>query len=476
MSRPLPDRRAARPSPWLPRLGRGAWLALGINALSCLGSGLTLPFLIVYLHQVRGFGLPTAGLILALSAVVGLVTTPLTGPLVDRVGSSRALVAGLVTGGLGIALYALATTVPLAVLAAVVYGCASGLMWNGFATLLTSLVAPAERGSVFALRYMSANVAFGAGALISGFVTFSARPGPYVAILLVDAASYLLFAVALIRLRSLSTGPPAPAGQDRATPAGREHAAPGGPEHAAAAGRERGDPAPAGDRREGYREVLRDRALLAALLVHSLLMVFALSQTNVTFAAWVTGDGSGSTRVVGLAFSVNIAVLLLAQLPAIRLARGRSRFAGAAGAAGLFAAAWVVLVLPTTLGLTGPGHDLLQIASLGVFALGEAMLSPTLPALVNDLAPERLRGRYNAVFSLSNQVGPVIAPVLAGLALGHALGQPYLYALAVACLATGGLALLVRRPIPRSADLGTVGDRRRPARPVADGAPAGAAR
>ncbi|MEU9824541.1 MFS transporter [Micromonospora chersina] len=430
-----------RKSSWLPPLGRNAWLVLGVNMLACLGSGLTMPFLIVYLHQVRGFTLPTAGMILGIVGVAGIITTPLTGPLIDRIGSLRAFIAGLLVAAVGVSAYTLATAVPTAILAAVVYGFASGLMWNGFATLLTHLVAPAERGSVFALRYMSANVAFGAGALISGFVTVSARPGPYVAILLADASSYLLFAVALIALRSVLA-----------------------PSPAVATGEE---PAPHGQR-IGYRQVLRDRSLLGALLANSLLMVFALSQTNSAFAAWVTGDGGGTTRVVGFAFFLNITVLLFAQLPAIRLARERSRWGGAARAALFFAAAWLVLILPTTLSLHGLTRELLQIASLGIFALGEATLSPTLPALINDLAPERLRGRYNAIFSLSNQVGPILAPALAGFALGNGAGQPYFYGLAVACVAIAGLALLLRRVTPRPADLGIA---REPAEVPADNVP-----
>ncbi|MFR9775740.1 MFS transporter [Micromonospora sp. MS34] len=418
---------ADHPSPWLPPLGRRAWLALGVNMLSCLGSGLTMPFLIVYLHQVRGFSLPTAGMILGLVGVAGIITTPLTGPLIDRVGSLRAFTAGLLVGGVGIAIYTLATEVPVAIIAAIVYGVASGLMWNGFATLLATAVEPTERGSVFALRYMSANVAFGAGALISGFATISARPGPYVVILLADAASYVFFAVALIAMRSLLM------------PVGRPVAA---------------EAEPADGSHIGYRQVLRDGALLGALLVNSLLMVFALSQTNTAFAAWVTGNGGGTTRVVGLAFFLNITVLLLAQLPAIRLARGRSRLAGAARAALFFAAAWIVLILPTTLGMPGPARDVFQVASLGVFALGEVALSPTLPALINDLAPERLRGRYNAIFSLSNQIGPVLAPALAGIALGGRFAEPYFYLLAAVCVGIGVLALLLRRITPRAADLG----------------------
>src|SRR3954471_18351762 len=184
----------------IPPIGRRAWTALGVNALSCLGSGLTMPFLIVYLHQVRGLPLPAAGSVLGLIGVAGIVTTPLSGPLIDRVGSLRGFVLGLVAGGVGIACFIGAVSPGTAIVAAIVYGCASGLMWNGFMTLLVELVPPAERGSVFALRYTSANVAYGAGALLSGLITVSETPGPFSAILAVDAASYLLFAAAAMVL------------------------------------------------------------------------------------------------------------------------------------------------------------------------------------------------------------------------------------------------------------------------------------
>ncbi|WP_203777369.1 MFS transporter, partial [Actinoplanes nipponensis] len=380
----------------LPPVGRDAWLALGVNTLSCLGSGLTMPFLLVYLHAVRGLPLPVAGLVLATIGVAGLVVVPLTGPLVDRVGALRAFVGGLLLGGVGIALFAPATTAWAAFAAAVVYGCSGGLTWNSFATLLSRLAPPAERGAVFALRYTSANAAFGAGALIAGLVTAGETPGPYVAVLLIDALSYVLFAVAMLTLRVTLPPPPTSRG--------------------------------------GYRPVLRDRALLGVVAVNTLFTVFALAQTSTVFAAWVTGPGGSSARVAGLAFALNIVVLLLAQLPILAKVRGRSRLRVAALAGTFFAAAWLTLA-------TGAGRPALIIAALGIFALGEALLSPTLPALANDLAPEELRGRYNAVFALSQQLGPVVAPVLGGLALGHGLGGPYPILLAAMCLVGSGVAI-----------------------------------
>lgn len=61
----------------VPALGRDAWIVLGGDALSGIGTGLTLPFLLIYLHQVRGIDLSVAGLVVAtvaLASFAGLGT------------------------------------------------------------------------------------------------------------------------------------------------------------------------------------------------------------------------------------------------------------------------------------------------------------------------------------------------------------------------------------------------------------------
>jgi predicted MFS family arabinose efflux permease len=78
----------------VPDLGSRVWLLVLVNCLANAGSGLTLPFLIVYLHNVRGIPLDRAGLLLALIGAAGIVATPLAGALADRIGARRTFVIG----------------------------------------------------------------------------------------------------------------------------------------------------------------------------------------------------------------------------------------------------------------------------------------------------------------------------------------------------------------------------------------------
>ena len=56
--------------------------------MNSFGNGIVLPFLVIYLHDVRGFGLGISGLVVAVSAAAQLTAGLVAGPLVDRLGAA----------------------------------------------------------------------------------------------------------------------------------------------------------------------------------------------------------------------------------------------------------------------------------------------------------------------------------------------------------------------------------------------------
>jgi MFS family permease len=158
-----------------------------------------------------------------------------------------------------------------------------------------------------------------------------------------------------------------------------------------------------------------------------------------------------STAVVGVALAVNTAVIALSQLIVIRVTRGRRRTSGAAVAGVVFALAWWLMIPASGGGAAAAG---ILIAAMAVFAIGEAVLAPTLPAMINDLADDELRGRYNAVFNMSTQIGQIVGPAVAGLLLGGGHGVLLLVLLATVCLIASASSLAARRVLPGDADRG----------------------
>src|SRR5450631_2321701 len=76
----------------LPRDGK---LLLSTVAIETLGTGLVLPFGFIYLHEVRGFTIETAGSLLAVPAIAGMAVVGPAGAFIDRLGARRIILAGM---------------------------------------------------------------------------------------------------------------------------------------------------------------------------------------------------------------------------------------------------------------------------------------------------------------------------------------------------------------------------------------------
>src|ERR1700752_3092423 len=76
------------------------------TAVNYFGTGLILPFEIIYLHQARGFATAIAGLVLAAVMATAAVVPPLAGALLVRFRAKPILIAGNLACALGYAGFA----------------------------------------------------------------------------------------------------------------------------------------------------------------------------------------------------------------------------------------------------------------------------------------------------------------------------------------------------------------------------------
>src|SRR3954465_13812459 len=101
----------------IPPPPRDVWVLQIGGLLNAFGNGIVLPFLIIYLHNVRGIplGLPgptrapnprgRAGLIAAATSAAALVSGFVAGSLSDRIGPKRVLIGALLVMAVAIALF-----------------------------------------------------------------------------------------------------------------------------------------------------------------------------------------------------------------------------------------------------------------------------------------------------------------------------------------------------------------------------------
>ncbi|MEV0152546.1 MFS transporter [Micromonospora sp. NPDC050686] len=406
----------------LPRRPEARRILVG-TLLSAIGRGLTLPFLFIYLTDVRGLSDPRAGLVIGWYGAVTLALSPLGGTLIDRFGARRVVLPCLLIEAAGTGALALVDSTASAFAVATVIAVGGSAIWSGQNTILASLTDVGERQRVYGLNFALLNLGIGIGGLTSGAIVDIARPATFQLIYLLDAVTYLVPALILLSLRGV----------------GHRLVVGGATDGKGSAG--------------GYLTVLRDRPFRRLVIFGLVLTTCGYAQVEVGFTAFAIRVAEVSPRVVAWALAGNTVMIVLAQLLVLRHLEGRSRTGALAVVGGFFAAAWLVL---GGAGLVGPGHALLAalgvVACAVIFGFGETMLSPVMPALTNALATDELRGRYNAMSSMIFGISGVIGPVTAGPLIGAADGKIWVAVVVGGCLVASLLALSLRPMLSAAQD------------------------
>src|SRR3954451_6016685 len=109
-----------------PDLPRPVWILQAGGLVNSFGNGIVLPFLIIYLHNVRDIPLGIAGLVAAANSVGALASGFVGGALGDRIGPRRVLVGALSLMTGAILLFPLIHTAWQALLLNALLGCGSG--------------------------------------------------------------------------------------------------------------------------------------------------------------------------------------------------------------------------------------------------------------------------------------------------------------------------------------------------------------
>jgi MFS family permease len=391
-----------------PRLPRDVWILQAGGLVNAFGNGIVLPFLIIYLHNVRGIPLGIAGLAAASNAVCALGSGFLAGSLGDRIGPRRVLMGGLVVMAAAILLFPLIRTGWHALLLYALLGAGSGTFWPSQSMLLTSLTRNDQRHSAYALQRVTMNLGIALGGLTGGLIATTSDPRSFTILFVVDAVTFAGYLIALFRVRDVPRDPSLARGS--------------------------------------VVQVMRDRVFMSYVLLNALFMASVAIWTEL-LPPFAKNTAHVSETGVGTIWLVDALVVVLAQMPVARLVEGRRRMRGLA----LMGTTWIVAML--AFGAIGAwtraavAAALLAAASV-LFAVGQCLHGAINAPLAADLAPPQLVGRYMAFTSQSWQVGWIVGPAAGGFVLQH---HPLaLWPLAAAANAAGvAWALALERTLPR---------------------------
>jgi MFS family permease len=364
-----------------PRLPRDVYVLQAGGLLNAFGNGVVLPFLIIYLHNVRGLSLGLAGLAAATQSATALASGFLAGTLSDRIGPKRVLVGALGVMTVAFALMPFIRSPWQAFAVYVVWGAGSGSFWPSQSALLAALTPAARRSPAYALQRLTMNLGAAIGGVAAGLIASVAHPSSFTVLFLVNCATYVAYMVVLARVRTPELHP------ERA--------------------------------RGTWRAVARDRTFLAYAALNAAFMTAAISLMIELLPAFGKNVTHVNEQEVGIIFALDAIGIVIFQLPVAKLAEGRRRMRGLA-AMGVIWAVSLMIVWAAGVWTTATVAAATLAGAMLVFALGECLHGAIHAPLGVDLAPPQLVGRYLALSSLSWQVGWIIGPAAGGFMLQHA--------------------------------------------------------
>ena len=396
-----------------PELPRSVWLMEAGGVANSLGNGIAIPFLIIYLHEVRDFGLATGGLVVAALFGVGLLAGPICGRAVDRIGARATLMGSLVLMAAGYGGFPFVHHPWQAFGLALIAGVGNGGFAPSHSSLLAALTSREQRNVAYALHRATDNLGFGVGALAGGLIATTHVPASFDVLFALDAGTFLAFLVLLAFV-------PGPRLLPEATRAG---------------GR--------------YSQVAGDRTFVWLLVVIAVLVAAAYAQVSTVLPPYAKEHAAVGEVGIGVIFFVNTVVIVVAQLPIAKALEGRRRMRALALSSGLFALTCAA-VAATGVWLDRETAVVALCASIVVFSAAECIHGAVQNPLVADLAPEHLLGRYMALRTTAWQVGFLAGPALGSFLLARAPSGLWIGA-GGACAAAAAASLVLERRIPAEA-------------------------
>jgi MFS family permease len=401
--------------PTLEKYPRQFWLMFVGMLISAIGSSIIWPFLLVYVSERLNAPLTAIASLLTLNSAMGLLSSFLGGPLIDRLGRKWIMAASLVANGTAYMFMGNANTfLQFAILMAIT-GAVNPLYRVGADAMMADLLPQEKRIDGYALMRLSNNLGISIGPAIGGFIAAASFSlAFYCAAVGMTLYSLLLVFFAHETLPSRQPGY-LPQLKDEATKR---------------------------ERFGGYLTILKDSPFISFILTFTLVSICA-SLIWVLLPVYATQTFKVPMQLYGFIPATNAIMVVTMQLLVTRVTKrfptlpvvavGALFYAIAVGGVALmsgFLGFWICMVVMT---------------------IGELIIVPTSSTYIANLAPVDMRGRYMSFYTLTWGAAAGIGPIFGGF-LNDIFGPSTIwYGGAIA----GGLGVIIFLILARRTALST---------------------
>ncbi len=354
------------------------WILVGASFIDRVGGTLIFPFFTLYITQKFEVGMTQAGFLLGLFSFSGLLGNFVGGALTDKFGRKWIVLFGLVFSATSSVAMGLVNDLTVFYVLAVLVGFLSDIAGPAWQAMIADILPEEQRAEGFGVLRVAGNLAWIFGPTIGGFM--AARS--YLLLFVLDAITSLI--TAAIVFRSIPETMP-----ERAeTEAGLSLA----------------------QSLTGYARVISDRIYMAYILI-SMLMLIVYIQMYTTLSVYLRDVHTVSPQGYGFLLTMSAVTVIGFQFwttrrikkypPMLMMALGASFYMIGFSMYG-FVRLYILFVLAVVL-----------------ITVGEMIIMPVGQALAANFAPEEMRGRYLAVFSIAWALPATIGPTAAGLIMDN---------------------------------------------------------
>jgi len=347
--------------------------------LSRMGTSMTIPFLTFFLYKKAGISVAHAGLIAGIAFLVYAITGFFGGSLSDRYGRKTLLlgsVIGYAAVFFGFGIFGETLKHPVAVgITFALLNAGAGLFRAWTETLGQAILADrvhlTQKINVFSLRYTAANVGAAIGPLIgAGFGVSGSVAGFYV-----TGIIFILYAVILVYCFAKYTDTKEIKYEDVTF-------------------------------RQAIAVIVRDKTM-RYFTIGCCIVLLGFTQYEAILAI-IINKYMGNLHLFSILITINALLIIFIQMPLSKYLEGA-----------IIYKAIMVGSFFVVFGLAGFGvaqaNVWLYIISAVVFTLGEILVFPLTGVVIDQLAPEHLRGAYfgaSAFQFLGRAIGPLIGGTL----------------------------------------------------------------
>lgn len=394
--------------------GWPVWILTIGQAISSVGRGVAVPFIVVYLTQAVGIPLAVVGVGVLIEQLTRALGGPIAGWASDRFGRKRVMMTGLLAQAIAVPGYALVRDAPSFIALSLVIGASQSIYGPASSAYVADVTRPDRRAGAFGLVHVARNLGWAVGI---GFGAVITSATPSFAPLFVTGGLmpflFLIFVAAFIRE----------------------------PEHVARASKGN----PFGD----FRTLL-GHAPFASYMILASGFFLLWGVFNTVLPLFVVAGMGLPRSSIAVPFAINPILIVLFQLPFGALGDRVDRYRALGVAAGFGAAGYAVLAWSGALSLGGWGPLAILAASAVLLTVAEMLFSPVMSAGAAELAPPGVTGSAMGVMLLAGAAGHGLAPVLADVVVSR-FGWSWAWTAFAVWTVASGTGMLVLRARFRAA-------------------------